>query len=182
MSAAVGAAHKVVVTGLGLVTPLGVGVPAFWDGITSGVSAVSAIDRFDASTFPTRIAATVKDEHYDARKIVRNRKSLKIMKRAAKFAVGAAHLAVEDAGLDWAVDWDPYVFAALWGFYSEADGAWATGENGYAFAFETDDAMALSYDENDELISVDISDVETLPAWALINNGSWGGWYTTILQ
>src|SRR4029079_15722514 len=53
--------RRVVVTGLGIVSPVGVGVAAAWDAIRSARSGVGPITRFDASTFPTRIAAEVKN-------------------------------------------------------------------------------------------------------------------------
>ncbi len=53
--------RRIVVTGLGIVSPVGVGVPAAWDSIRNARSGVGPITRFDASTFPTRIAAEVRD-------------------------------------------------------------------------------------------------------------------------
>jgi len=53
--------RRVAVTGLGIVSPVGVGVPAAWDAILHGRSGVGPITRFDASSFPARIAAEVKD-------------------------------------------------------------------------------------------------------------------------
>ena len=53
--------RRVVVTGLGIVSPVGIGVPAAWEAILAGRSGITAITRFDASAFPTRIAGEVKD-------------------------------------------------------------------------------------------------------------------------
>lgn len=88
--------HRVVVTGLGIISPLGEGIQQNWEGLLSGQSAVKEIQSFDASTFPTRIAAEVVD--FDARKYIRG-KMLKFMPRPVQFALAAAHLAFADAGL-----------------------------------------------------------------------------------
>ena len=53
--------RRVVVTGMGIVSPVGIGLVAAWDSIRNARSGVAAITRFDCSTFPTRIAAEVKN-------------------------------------------------------------------------------------------------------------------------
>ena len=97
--------RRVVVTGLGVVAPNGVGKDAFWSACLNGHSGVGPIRSFDASGHPVKIAAEV--GNFDARPFIppSQRKSLKIMGRAMRFAVGAAGLAVQDASLsaDWAV-------------------------------------------------------------------------------
>src|SRR5436190_7400755 len=97
--------RRVVVTGLGVVAPNGIGKEAFWSACLNGRSGVGPIRSFDASGHPVKIAAEVHD--FDAKPYVPSsqRKSLKIMGRAMRFAVGAAGLAAQDAGLtsDWAV-------------------------------------------------------------------------------
>ncbi len=92
--------RRVVVTGVGVVAPNGVGKEAFWSACLEGRSAVGPIRSFDASQHPVKIAAEVHD--FDAAPFLppAQRKSLKIMGRAMRFAVGAAGLAVRDAGLD----------------------------------------------------------------------------------
>jgi 3-oxoacyl-[acyl-carrier-protein] synthase II len=91
--------RRVVVTGIGVVAPNGVGREAFWDGCVSGRSGIGPIRSFDASNHPVRVAGEVHD--FDPTPFVPNdcRKSLKVMGRAARFAVGAAGLAVRDSGL-----------------------------------------------------------------------------------
>ena len=93
--------RRVVVTGLGVVAPNGIGRRAFWSACTDGKSGVGDIRTFDASAHPVKIAAEVRD--FDVTPFVppTQRKSQKIMSRAMKFAVGAAGLAVEDSGLEW---------------------------------------------------------------------------------
>src|SRR5438067_2848237 len=97
------AMRRVVVTGLGVVAPNGIGKEAFWSACLNGRSGVGPIRSFDASGHPVKIAAEVND--FDPKPFMpaSQRKSLKIMGRAMRFAVGAAGLAVQDAGL--AADW-----------------------------------------------------------------------------
>ncbi len=92
--------RRVVVTGLGVVAPNGVGKEAFWSACVNGRSGVGPIRSFDPSGHPVRIAAEVPD--FDMNQFLPNghRKSLKIMGRAARFAVAAASLGVRDSGLD----------------------------------------------------------------------------------
>lgn len=86
--------HRVAITGIGAVTPIGHGARGLWDGVMANRSAVQEIDRFDASPFPSRIAAQINDfdpaEHLDARRARR-------LDRFSQLAVVAARMAVEDA-------------------------------------------------------------------------------------
>jgi 3-oxoacyl-[acyl-carrier-protein] synthase II len=93
--------RRVVVTGLGLVTPLGLGTAENWDSLMSGRSGIGPITRFDASTFPARIAAEVKD--FDPARFM-DRKEVKRTDRFVQYALAAAQMAVDDATL--AVDDD----------------------------------------------------------------------------
>jgi len=86
----------VVVTGLGLVTPLGIGVEKTWPAIIAGTSGVGRITRFDASDLPSQIAAEVKD--FDPADFI-EKKEIKKMDKFIQFGVAAAKMAVEDAGL-----------------------------------------------------------------------------------
>jgi 3-oxoacyl-[acyl-carrier-protein] synthase II len=92
--------RRVVVTGLGVVAPNGVGKEAFWSSCVAGRSGVGPIRSFDASGHPVRIAAEVPD--FDVLPFLppSQRKSLKIMGRAMRFAVAAAGLGVTDSGID----------------------------------------------------------------------------------
>ena len=67
--------RRVVVTGMGVVSPLGVGIDAFWDGLTHGRSGVRRITRFDPSPYPSQIAGEIPDfdatAHLPRRDIVR---------------------------------------------------------------------------------------------------------------
>ncbi len=89
--------RRVAVTGIGLVTPLGNDVPSTWEALLSGRSGVGEIAGFDASGFPTRIAAEVKAFRGDD--LVGDRKSLKYATPFSLFALAAAEEAVRDAGV-----------------------------------------------------------------------------------
>jgi 3-oxoacyl-[acyl-carrier-protein] synthase II len=89
--------RRVVVTGLGVVSPLGIGITPFWSGLTSGTSAVRRITRFDPSALPVQIAAEVTGFNAEAylprRDIVRTDTFI-------HFALTAAQEAARDAKLD----------------------------------------------------------------------------------
>src|SRR5215813_12600345 len=92
--------RRVVISGLGVVAPNGIGKEAFWSACLNGTSGVGPIRSFDASAHPVKIAAEVPD--FDVAPFVpgAHRKSIKLMGRAARFGVAAAGLAVRDSGLD----------------------------------------------------------------------------------
>jgi 3-oxoacyl-[acyl-carrier-protein] synthase II len=92
--------RRVVVTGVGVVAPNGVGKEAFWSACLNGRSGVGPIRSFDATGHPVKIAAEVQD--FDVAPFISSsqRKSMKIMSRAMRFAVGAAGLGIVDSGLD----------------------------------------------------------------------------------
>jgi 3-oxoacyl-[acyl-carrier-protein] synthase II len=87
---------RIVVTGIGAVTPLGIGKDAYWKKLTAGVCGVGPITLFDAERFDVKIAAEVKD--FDPTAYV-DRKEAKRMDRFVQLAVAASLLALEDAGL-----------------------------------------------------------------------------------
>ena len=90
--------RKVVITGLGLVTPVGIGVGEFWDSIVAGRSGIGRIKSFDASSFDCQIAAEIPD--FDPKPYFKNPKDARRTDRFAQFAIAAAKLALEDAGID----------------------------------------------------------------------------------
>jgi len=92
--------RRVVVTGLGIVAPNGVGKDAFWRACVEGHSGIGPIRTFDASNHPIRVAGEVHDFDPEPFLPDRFRKSVKVMGRAARFGVGAAGLAVADSGID----------------------------------------------------------------------------------
>ncbi len=88
--------RRVVITGMSAITPLGIGLETYWDGLLQGRSGVAPVTDFDCSAIATRIAAQVKgfapDDYLD-------RKESKRMDRFVQFAVVAAQMAVRDACL-----------------------------------------------------------------------------------
>jgi 3-oxoacyl-[acyl-carrier-protein] synthase II len=90
-------ARRVVITGIGAITPIGSGVEGFWEGLRKRESAVRKIDRFDPSPFRSHIAAQVNDfEPTDYMERNRARRT----ERYAQFSLAASRQAIEDAALD----------------------------------------------------------------------------------
>jgi len=88
---------RVVITGIGIISPIGIGKEKFTESLKNGVSGVDLISFFDVSQYPTKIAAEVKDfnpEDYIEKKKVRR------MDRFCQFALAAAKMAIEDSQLD----------------------------------------------------------------------------------
>lgn len=88
--------HRVVVTGMGVVTPLGIGVRPFWEATLAGKTAVGPITRFDASSYNSRVAAQIDD--FDPLDFLEKRR-VRWTDRYALFALAAARLALDDAAL-----------------------------------------------------------------------------------
>ena len=88
--------NRVVITGLGAITPLGLSVSEYWDGLVHGRSGIRKISLFDASHMPCQIAGEVLD--FDPGNYM-DRKTARRMPRSSQFAVAAARQAIEDAGL-----------------------------------------------------------------------------------
>ncbi|MDF2837625.1 MAG: 3-oxoacyl-ACP synthase [Paenibacillus sp.] len=89
--------ERVVITGMGAITPLGLGVEEMWDRLVQGVSGVRRIDAFDADGYKVRIAATVGG--FDGNTLFGVKESRR-MDRFTQFASAAADQAIADAGLD----------------------------------------------------------------------------------
>jgi 3-oxoacyl-[acyl-carrier-protein] synthase II len=90
--------HRVVVTGIGVVAPNGIGRHAFCEAILEGRSGVDYIESFDTAGLPIKIAGEIRDFNVLPYLGV-HRKNAKLMSRAVRFAIGAAAMAVEDAGI-----------------------------------------------------------------------------------
>ena len=89
--------HRVVVTGLGALSPVGNSVPATWDSLCAGRSGLALITRFDTTDWPVRIAGELKG--FDPGEAI-DRKAMKRLDPFIQYALVAAHEAVRDAGLD----------------------------------------------------------------------------------
>ena len=89
--------RRVVVTGIGAITPVGNDVPTMWDNMLKGVCGIDKITRFDTEDLPVKNAGEVKD--FDPTQYM-DFKEARRMARFSQFAVAASVMAVEDAGLD----------------------------------------------------------------------------------
>jgi 3-oxoacyl-[acyl-carrier-protein] synthase II len=87
---------RVVITGLGAISPNGIGKDAFWDGLIRGHSGISRITRFDATAFPCQIAGEV--TNFQPTSYI-DPSAAKRMSRVSQFAIAAAKMALEDSGL-----------------------------------------------------------------------------------
>ncbi len=135
-------ARRVVITGIGAVTPIGLGVDGLWAGLRRRTSAVRCITRFDPTAFKSRIAGEVPDfvpgDHIEERRARR-------LDRYSQFTIAATRMALGDAELDLARE-DPDRVGAMMG---TALGGVAHGERNYhAFLTEgpraVDPALALT--------------------------------------
>jgi 3-oxoacyl-[acyl-carrier-protein] synthase II len=88
--------RRVVITGVGLVSPLGIGTQANWNALCDGRSGIGPITHFDASQFSAQIAGEVKD--FDPQNFI-PKKDVKKMDVFIQFAIGASQFAMDDAGL-----------------------------------------------------------------------------------
>ena len=89
---------RVVMTGVGVVTPIGSGKDKFWDALMAGRSGIGLISRFDTSRFKTRIGAEIRD--FDPKDYGITPKDAKRMDLFTQYGVAAAALAIQDAGLN----------------------------------------------------------------------------------
>lgn len=89
--------RRVVVTGMGCITPVGQTLDTMWESLMSGKSGIDWISYFDASKFPTKFAAQVRD--FDLSRYVDNPERFKYCGRNIHFAIGAASQAVRDSGI-----------------------------------------------------------------------------------
>ncbi len=96
--------RRVVVTGMGAITPIGLNVEEFWSGVKAGKTGFAEITRFDTSEYKCHIAAEVKG--FDAKNFM-DAKAARRMELFSQYAAAAAKEAIEDAGLDMEKE-DPY--------------------------------------------------------------------------
>ncbi|GAE93593.1 3-oxoacyl-[acyl-carrier-protein] synthase [Gracilibacillus boraciitolerans JCM 21714] len=89
--------NRVVITGMGAITPLGNNVTQFWDHLKSGTSGIDYVTKVNKDDFPAKVAGEIKD--WDPTKYM-EKKETKRMDLFTQYAVAAAKMAVEDAKLD----------------------------------------------------------------------------------
>ena len=89
--------HRVVVTGVGVVSPIGIGQSTFWQNLVAGRSGIDLLSAFPSGGVPSKLAAEVRD--FDPVEHIYNRKFLKVMSRDIQLGVASASMAMKDAGL-----------------------------------------------------------------------------------
>jgi len=90
--------RRVVITGMGVVTPIGNSVETFWSNLTGGVSGIHTIDAFDTSGYDCKIGGQVRD--FDPKPFFKNPKDVRRTDRFTHLAMAAAKMAVADSGID----------------------------------------------------------------------------------
>jgi 3-oxoacyl-[acyl-carrier-protein] synthase II len=90
--------RRVVITGMGVVTPLGNSVETFWSNLRNGVSGISIIDAFDTSGYDCKIGGQIRD--FDPKQFFKNPKDVRRTDRFTHLAMAAAKMAVADSGID----------------------------------------------------------------------------------
>lgn len=96
--------RRVVITGMGVITSLGKDLDTFWTSLMEGKSGISAVESFDVSEYPTKIAGSIKD--FDP-ELYMEKKESRRMDRFVQFAVAASQSAINDAGLNISEQTDP---------------------------------------------------------------------------
>src|SRR5258706_8377971 len=89
--------RRVVITGMGVVSPIGIGKEAFWDSLKNGRSGVGLLTFFDTTDYPSKIDAEVKGFQPE---LYIDKKNIRRMDRFTQFSYAAADMAIRDAGLD----------------------------------------------------------------------------------
>ena len=90
--------RRVVITGMGVVTPLGSELELFWDNLLKGQSGIGQITRFDTTDYDCRIAGEVRD--FEPRNVFNNPKDVKRTDRFTQMAMGASKMAIKDSGIE----------------------------------------------------------------------------------
>jgi len=90
--------RRVVITGMGVVTPLGNSLEAFWSNLKNGVSGIRTIDAFDTTEYDCKIGGQVRD--FDPKQVFKNPKDVRRTDRFTHLAMAAAKMAVADSGID----------------------------------------------------------------------------------
>ena len=89
--------REIVITGVGVVSPIGIGCDRFWESLAAGTSGIRLVDLFDASSLKVRFGGQIPD--FDPKVAVRPRKSLKVMSREIQLGFAAADMAIADASI-----------------------------------------------------------------------------------
>lgn len=103
---------RAVVTGVGVVSPIGIGNDRFWDSLIDNRSGIDYLQSITADDLPSPFAAEVRD--FNPAELLRDRKFIKVMSRDIQLGVASAHLAMSDTGLE-SGDIDPYRMGVVYG-------------------------------------------------------------------
>src|SRR5256714_8605176 len=133
--------RRVCITGLGCVTPLGVGRAAYWRGLQEGLSGVRRIQSFDPTDSPVQIAGEVQDFDWEAQL---NPKDRKHVPRTVPLALAAAREALDDAGLQTS-DFDLAERRAFGVVLGTGGGGLAFTEKQYSYYFNGEPTRASVY-------------------------------------
>src|SRR5207244_10601930 len=90
--------RRVVISGMGVVTPVGNGLETFWSNLKNGVSGIRTIDAFDTSEYDCKIGGQVRD--FDPKSFFKNPKDVRRTDRFTHLAMAAAKMALADSGID----------------------------------------------------------------------------------
>ena len=123
--------RRVVITGMGAVTPCGIGVDNFWNSLLSGKSGVSLIENIDTTLHTVKIAAEIKDKDFNPENYMTSKEANR-MDRYTQFAMVAADEAIADSGID-EVEIDPYRIGVI---VSSAAGGFKTFERSHLAMIE----------------------------------------------
>lgn len=88
---------RVMITGIGMITSAGEGIQKNWDALIEGRSGIGTITSFDASAYPTRIAAEVKN--FNINEYINDRKIIRLLQKGDSYGMAAAKMAIDDSGL-----------------------------------------------------------------------------------
>src|SRR6476661_10207250 len=102
--------RRVVITGMGVVTPVGNGLEEFWSNLKNGVSGIRTIDAFDTTGYDCKIGGEVRD--FDPKTVFKNPKDVRRTDRFAQLAMAAAKMAMTDSGIEMANE-NPNRFGVL---------------------------------------------------------------------
>src|SRR3954469_20627503 len=91
------ASRRIVITGMGVINPLGTSAPAFYENLLAGKGGIRLIQTFNTTNLPTRFAGEI--AAFDAKQYIekKDRKSLRVMARGIQLAVSAAQVALDDS-------------------------------------------------------------------------------------
>src|SRR6185437_16178549 len=90
--------RRVVITGLGVLTPVGNDVDTFWSNLKNGVSCIHTIDAFDTTAYDCKIGGQVRG--FDPKPFFKNPKDVRRTDRFAQLAMAAANMAIQDGGVE----------------------------------------------------------------------------------